>query len=277
MEEQLSNVQKIMNTVIEYCVNYSFQVVGALITLVVASFAGGWVAKIIMKLGETKKWDITLTRFLAGTVKLIIMVFAVIIALGKFGITIAPFVAALGAVAFGATYAIQGPLSNYGAGIGIILGRPFVVGDTIQVKEVNGLVEEVKLACTVLSNEDGVKITVPNKQIVGEVLYNSKANRIVEGVIGIAYGSDPETAIQAIRQALAQFPEVSSQPSAQIGIQEFADSSVNIGFRYWVPTIKYFQTSYKVNLAVFKALKAAKIEIPFPQREVRIIGQVPAV
>ncbi len=277
MEEQISNVQKIINTVIEYCVNYSFQVVGALITLVAASLAGSWVAKIIMKLGETKKWDITLTRFLASVVKLVIMIFAVIIALGKFGITIAPFVAALGAVAFGATYAIQGPLSNYGAGIGIILGRPFVVGDTIQVKDVNGLVEEVKLACTILSNEDGVKITVPNKQIVGEVLYNSKANRIVESVIGISYSSDPETAIQCIRQTLSQFSEVTSQPAPQIGIQEFADSSINIGFRYWVPTAKYFQTSYKVNLAVFKTLKSAKIEIPFPQREVRLIGQSSSV
>lgn len=166
--------------------------------------------------------------------------------------------------------AIQGPR---GAGLSIILGRPFVVGDTITVIGVSGVVEEVKLGTTLIVTEDGVKITIPNKHIVGEILYNSKANRVVEAVVGISYGCNPEQAIEVIRRVLTGFREVVTQPPPQIGIQSFGDSSLNIAYRYWIPTTKYFQTSYAVNLAVYKALQAAGIEIPFPQREIRILSQ----
>ena len=273
MEEELTAIQKLINTAIEFCVNYSFQVLGAIIILILGVVASNWVAKILLSLFEKKKLDITLSKFLAGVAKILVLVFVILIALGKFGITIAPFIAALGALAFGASFALQGPLSNYGAGLTIILTRPFVVGNTITVAGVSGVVEEVKLACTILTNEDGVKITIPNKHIVGEVLHNSRENKIVESVIGISYDSDPEKAAEQVRQILEKFEEVQQTPRPQVGIQEFADSSINIGYRYWVPTAKYFQVSYEVNSAVYKALQEAGINIPFPQRDVHIISQ----
>ncbi|MEA3280659.1 MAG: mechanosensitive ion channel family protein [Thermodesulfobacteriota bacterium] len=273
MEEELTAIQKLIDTAIEFCVNYSFQVLGAIIILILGVVASNWVARILLSLFEKKKLDITLSRFLAGMAKILVLVFVILIALGKFGITIAPFIAALGALAFGASFALQGPLSNYGAGLTIILTRPFVVGNTITVANVSGVVEEVKLACTILTNEDGVKITIPNKHIVGEVLHNSLENKIVESVIGISYESDPEKAVEQVRQILGKFEEVQQTPRPQVGIQEFADSSINIGYRYWVPTAKYFQVSYKVNSAVYKALQEADINIPFPQRDVHIISQ----
>lgn len=273
MKEQVTTIQQLLNTLIEFCVNYSFQVLGAIIVLVLGTVIARWVGGLALKLCEKKKLDITLSKFLSSIVKITILGFAIVIALGKFGITIAPFVAALSAVVFGATYAIQGPLSNYGAGLSIILGRPFVVGDTISVVGVSGVVEEVKLASTILLTEEGVRITVPNKHVVGETLYNSKTNKIAEGLIGVSYGGDPEEAIGIIRQTLQHFPDVAKNPPSQVGIQSFGDSSVNIAFRCWVPTAKYFQISFAINLAVYKALKQARIEIPFPQREVRILSQ----
>ncbi len=146
MQEQVTTIQKLVNTLIEFFVNYSFQVCGAVIILIVGGLFAKWIGGLALNLCTKRKFDVTLSKFLASTVKLIVFAFAILIALGKFGITITPFVAALGAVAFGATYAIQGPLSNYGAGLSIILGRPFVVGDTITVTGVSGLVEEVRLA-----------------------------------------------------------------------------------------------------------------------------------
>jgi len=270
MESQITALQKLINTVIEFFVNYSFQVIGAIIILLVGLYIARWVASLIAKLCGKKELDVTLTRFLSSFIKALIISFALILALGKFGITIAPFIAAIGAIAFGATYAIQGPLSNYGAGIAIILGRPFVVGDAISVKDVNGVVQEIKLACTTLVNEDGVKITIPNRHIVGEILWNSKTQRIIESSVGISYSDDPEKAIAVIAETLKSFSDVVADPAPQIGVDEFADSSVNIAYRYWVPAGKYFQTKYDVNLAVFKTLQKAKITIPFPQRDVNI-------
>lgn len=268
MQEELKSVEKIITTIIDFIVNYSFQIVGAVVILVAGVIASRYVHSFLLKFFEKRGYDPTISKFTAGMVKFTILGFAIIIALGKFGITIAPFIAALAAMAFGASFAIQGPLSNYGAGLVIIITRPFVVGNTITVKGANGVVEEITLGATILTDEDGVKITIPNKHIVGEILHNSGKWRIVESTVGISYDSDHASAIEIIRKTLDDFEEICKDPVPHIGIQEFEDSSVNIGFRYWVPTKKYFQILYAVNSKVYEQLKEANIEIPFPQRVV---------
>ncbi len=273
MKEEVEMVQSIFNMVIDFFVRYAFQVAGAIIVLVVGWIVARSIASFLLRLLEKRKIDITFSKFIVSTVKLIVFGFAILVALGKFGITIAPFIAALAALAFGASFAIQGPIANYGAGLVIIVTRPFVVGNTITVAGVSGVVEEVKLGATRLSDEDGVKITIPNKHIVGEILHNSEKQRIVEELVGISYDSDPEDAIRIIRETLSEAGEVSNEPPPQVGIQKFGDSSIDIGLRYWVPSKRYFQTLYGVNLAVYKRLKQGGVEIPFPQRDVHIISQ----
>ena len=273
MQDELKAAQKVINLIIDFFVNYSFQVVGAIVILVVGILVARAVASFLMKLFERKKLDVTLSKFTSAAAKATILGFAIIIALGKFGITIAPFIAALAAMAFGASFAIQGPMANYGAGLVIILTRPFVVGNTITVSGVSGIVEEVNLGTTILTDEDGVKITIPNKHIVGEILHNSEERRIVEEIVGISYDSDPEKAIRIIKEALGEFKEISTEPPPRVGIQQFGDSSINIGLRYWIPTREYFGTLYQVNLAVYKQLKERDIEIPYPQRDIHIVSR----
>jgi small conductance mechanosensitive channel len=273
MQEEIQAVQKIADLVIDFFVRYSLQVAGAIIVLFAGWIVARAIASFVLRLLEKKKLDITFSRFIASMVKLIIIAFAVIVALGKFGISIAPFIAAGAAIAFGASFAIQGPLANYGAGLVIVFTRPFVVGNTINVAGVSGVVEEVKLGATILTDEDGVRITIPNKHVVGEILHNSEAWRIVEEVVGISYESDPEEAIRITTQALGGIEKVSQDPPPQVGIQKFGDSSIDIGLRYWVPSKRYFLTLYEVNLAVYKNLKEGGVEIPFPQRDIRIVSQ----
>jgi small conductance mechanosensitive channel len=273
MPDEIKTIQKLINIVIDFFVNYSFQVVGAILVLVIGVLVARVVSSSLLKFFGKKEFDVTLSKFIAAAVKGIILGFAFIVAIGKFGITIAPFIAALAAMAFGASFAIQGPLANYGAGLVIILTRPFVVGNTIKVSDVSGIVDEVKLGATILTDEDGVKITIPNKHIVGEIIHNSEEKKIVEEMVGISYDSDPEKAIEIIKEALEAFQEISKEPPPQIGIQEFGDSSINIGLRYWIPTDKYFKILYQVNLSVYKHLKAKSIEIPFPQRDVHIVSR----
>ncbi|MFA7383171.1 MAG: mechanosensitive ion channel family protein [Desulfurivibrionaceae bacterium] len=268
MDQPLASLNTIADRAITYLVDYSFQVIGATIILIAGFILGNWLAAAVARLCERRGLDVTLRHFLSSFARIMVIAFAVLMALSKFGITIAPFIAAIGAAAFGATYALQGPLSNYGAGLAIILGRAFLVGDTITVAGVFGVVEEVTLAHTTLRTEDGVRITVPNKHIVGEILHNSGAYRIVESSVGISYHADPSKAIGVIAQAIAGFPQVQSAPPPQIGIDDFRDSSVAIGYRYWVPTGKYIETRHHVNLAVYQALGRAGISIPFPQRVV---------
>lgn len=273
MQEEIQTVQRIIDMIVDFFVKYSFQVAGAVIVLVVGWFVARAIASFTLRFLEKNELDITLSQFIASTVKMIILVFAVIVALGKFGISVAPIIAALAALAFGASFAIQGPLSNYGAGLVIIFTRPFVVGNTITVAGVSGVVEEIKVGATILTDEDGARITIPNKHLVGEILHNSEEWRIVEEVVGISYESDPEKAIRITTQSLIGIEKVAKEPPPQVGIQKFGDSSIDIGFRYWVPSQTYFLTLFEVNLAVFKNLKEGGVDIPFPQRDVRIVSQ----
>jgi small conductance mechanosensitive channel len=273
MEEKIQAVQKIFDLIIDFLVKYSFQVAGAIVVLLAGWIVARAIASFVLRFLEKKQLDVTLSKFIASTVKMIIIVFAIIVALGKFGISVAPFIAAGAAVAFGASFAIQGPLSNYGAGLVIIFSRPFVVGNTITVAGVSGVVEEIKLGATILTDEDDVRITIPNKHVVGEILHNSEGWRIVEEVVGISYESDPEEAIRISARALSGVEKVSEDPPPQVGIQKFGDSSIDIGLRYWVPSKRYFLTLYEVNLAVYQALKEGGVEIPFPQRDVHIVSE----
>ena len=273
MKEELGTIQNMFNVVIEFLVNYGFQVIGAIIILCVGILVARWLSNLVVKLCRKQNLDDTLSIFFGNLIKILVLTFVIIVTLGKFGISIAPFVAAIGAAALGASFAIQGPLSNYGAGLAIVLTRPFVIGDTLTVKGVSGLVKEISLAYTFLRTEDEERITIPNNQIMGEILKNSFENKVVESRVGIAYHDDPEKAIGTIRKTLNQFSKISSDPPPLIGIEEFGDSAINIGMRYWVPTKQYFQTAYAVNLSVYQALKTSKITIPFPQRDIHMISQ----
>ncbi len=272
VQQGMAMAEKLKDTVIEYIVKYGFQVLGGIIILIVGFKLAEWAAQILTDLCHKKKIDVTLTKFLAGLLKAVILVFVCLMALEKFGVTINPLIAAASAAIFGASFAIQAPLSNYAAGLSVILSRPFVVGNTITVNGVSGVVDEVKLPCTILSTGDGEKITIPNKDIVGHILHNSAEYKVVEGAVGISYNDDPQRAIDIIKGVLKKFPKISQSHAPQIGIQSFGDSSVNIGLRYWAPTKEYYQVLYAVNLEVYRALKEGKISMPYPQREVRMLS-----
>ena len=265
--------QQISDALVDFATTYSIQIVGALLILVVGFFAARWLGDFVSRMCERKDLTPTLSRFLGDVVRITALIFVIVIALGKFGLSIAPLIALIGAMAFGASFALQGPLSNYGAGLTIIFTRPFIVGDTITLNEVSGVVEEIKLACTYLITEDSERVIIPNKRIIGEILINSFPNKVVEGSVSIAHGSDPLAAIAAIQAAIATFEDLPREPDPQVGIEAFAESAVLIGYRYWVPTKRYFQISFAINAAVFAALKQAEVELFVPTREVRVISR----
>ena len=265
-------MQNYYSIALGYVVKYGFQVIFGVVILFVGKKLSDWTGKFVTELCKKRNFDITLTNFLALIARIVILAFAVLIALDKFGVTISPFIATISAMIFGASFAIQAPLSNYASGLSLILTRPFVVGNTITVKGFSGVVEDVKLPCTILSTTAGEKITIPNKDIVGEVIINSLQNKMVETSVGISYGSNPEKAIEIIQHELKAFSQILMTPAPQVGVQSFGDSSINIGVYFWAPTKENLSILHTVNLAIYKALQKAGITIPFPQRELRILS-----
>ncbi|GGB93489.1 mechanosensitive ion channel protein [Marinobacterium zhoushanense] len=277
VKQELEQVQEIYNLVVEFFVTYSFQIVGAIIILLLGLWVASKVSNWSLALMQRHNLDITLSRFVASCVKILIIAMVAVVALGKLGISVTPLLAMIGAVGLGAGLAVQGLLSNYSAGLTIVLTRPYVVGDTISVQGVTGQVKEVHLSHTLLTNEDGVEISIPNKHVVGEIIHNSHANTLAEVSIDIAYSADPEHACNLLKSTLVKFSdEICQEPAPQVGIEAFGESGITLGIRIWLPTERYYDLLYKANLAMFNALKAEGIEIPFPQREVRLLNTVPA-
>ncbi|QOL25938.1 mechanosensitive ion channel family protein [Thalassotalea sp. LPB0316] len=273
LKEELNQVTYFYQLIVEFFANYSFQIVGALLIFLLGYYIAGKVAKLVLKLCLNQKLDITLSKFLASTAKMIVVIMVLIVALSKLGISVTPFVAAIGAISLGASLAFQGLLSNYAAGFNIILTRPFVVGDTIEVQGVKGVVKEVLLAYTVLADEDDVDITIPNKHIVGEILHNSKEKSLLELNVGISYDDNPVAVADLVKATIVGIEGLEDESKCQVGISEFADSAINIEVRVWVPTTELFAFKYKANKAIYLALEQHNITIPFPQRDVHLVQQ----
>ena len=270
MEQEIAQVTAIYNQIISYLVGYSFQIVGAVIVFLIGLFLSRRVSALILALCERKALDITLSRFFSSCARLAVIAATLVIVLPKLGIQITPFIAAIGAIGLGAGLAVQGLLSNYSAGLSIIFTRPFVVGDTIRVQGVWGIVEEVHLSHTLLTNEDAELIIIPNKHIVGEIIHNSQADTVLELKVDVAYDSDIDIAIEAIRDALSKLDGLSRDRALQIGIGQFGDSAIELEARLWVQTRLQHQARFAANYSISQALKESDISIPFPQRVVQI-------
>jgi len=272
MDKELAEVNKFYNVIVEFFANYSLQIIGALIILIIGIIASKYVQKLIYKILINNKIDETLSGFVSNFIRFLVVAMMAILALGKLGISIAPFIAAIGALSLTAGLALQGSVSNFAAGIILVITKPFKIGDTITVNSVYGEVEDIKLSYTVLHNEDGEQITIPNKYMIGDVLVNSFAYRVVEGSVGVAYDSNIEDALKVIKDVIVTQEDVSNNNEPIVGVEKFNDSSIDIGYRYWVPTKSFFKTQYDVNLKILNAINTADITIPFPQREIRILG-----
>jgi len=270
LKDEIDQVTNIYNIIIEFFTNYSFQLVGAVIIFIIGYMLAGKISAWVLRLCQQNKLDITLSQFLANTTKMLIVIMITIVSLGKLGISVTPFIAAIGAVSLGAGLALQGLLANYAAGFNIIIIRPFVVGDTITVHGVTGVVEEVLLAYTVLKNEDDVTITVPNKHIVGEILHNSQHDSLLELKVGISYNHNPLEVIELLKETMLSLDIIGENRKLQIGIDEFSDSTITLAIRLWTPTVNLYATKYKAYASIYSALDQANITIPFPQRDVHI-------
>lgn len=276
LERELRQAQEVYRMVVEFFVNYSFQILGAVIILLIGLFLARKVGNVILKLCAKKELDITLSQFIASTAKIVVIVMVAIIALGKIGISVTPFLAAVGALSLGIGLAAQGLLANYGAGLNIILTRPYVVGDTITVEGVTGQVQAVQLAFTFLTDEDGVRITIPNRHIIGEILHNSFTHKLAELSVCVAYREDPEQVVKLIAEALENQEGLSESKTPQIGIEAFAERGIMIGIRVWLPTQQYYGALYETNRRIYAALQARQVAIALPQQELRILNEYPS-
>ena len=259
--------------IVIFVATYGIKVIGAIVILILGRIAAGIGRRIVRKLLDKANTDSSIIAFVEGLVYFLILTFAVLAALAKFGIQTASFVAILGAAGFAIGFALQGSLANFAAGVLILILRPYRVGDFIDSAGVAGNVKEIQLFTTVLATPDNIKIIVPNGKIFGDVIKNVTGydTRRVDLVIGIGYNSDIQKAYDVIRHIIKEDSRILSDPVPQIAVSDLADSSVNFVVRPWVKKEDYWTVKFDLTRKIKETFDAGNIEIPFPQRVVHMM------
>lgn len=238
---------------------------------------GRWIAKALTSVARNLMkrggMDEMLRKFLGNIVYALLLTFVVIATISQLGIQTASLVAVIGAAGLAVGLALQGSLANFAAGVLMIIFRPYKLGDLVEVAGTEGFVEEVDVFTTVLRLPDDTKIIIPNGQVMGDkiVNYTDASHRRMELVIGIGYNDDIDKARDAIMATIKESEYVVAEPAPQVTVAELGDSSVNLAVRPWVISAKYAPASHELTERIKKALDAAGVSIPFPQRDLHII------
>jgi small conductance mechanosensitive channel len=206
-------------------------------------------------------------------VRLLVMGLFLIMALSNLGVDLIPLIAGLGVAGAGIALAMQGVLGNLAAGLTIIFTKPFRVGEYVAMVGVEGRVEAIELFTTKLSHPDLSRVVIPNRKIVGEIMHNYGNIRQLDVNVGVAYSTDLNAALAAVNQVLSLSERVLKEPAPVVRVSMLADSSINIAVKPWVPVLDYGAAIGEVTKAVVEEFRKRNISIPFPQREVRVLGQ----
>ena len=243
------------------------------VSYTIASAIGRFVGKVV-----SEKVDLTLGKFLAKAVRNVLMIIVAMAVLGYFGIDVTAFAAVLAAAGFAVGMALQGTLSNFAAGVMLLIFRPFKVNEYIVVAGTEGTVEEIDLFTTRLNALDNRHLIIPNGQIFGSLLENYTRNesRRVDVNVGAAYGADLDATRTALEGAVrtVQMQGLATHENGQVYLDQLGGSSVDWQLRVWCEPQHYFDVREQLTAAAKQSLDAAGISIPFPQMDVNVVGKV---
>jgi small conductance mechanosensitive channel len=213
-----------------------------------------------------------LQRMVLLIVRNVILFIGVLIGLSQVGISLGPLLAGLGVVGFIVGFALQDTLSNFAAGLLILIYRPFDVKDLIEAGGVSGLVSHMSLVNTTILTLDNQTIIVPNGKIWGDVIKNVTAQKVrrVDLVFGVSYTDDIPKTEKVLQEVIDSHEAVLSDPEPMIRVHELGDSSVNFIVRPWVKTDDYWETYWSITRTVKMRFDEEGISIPFPQRDVHL-------
>jgi small conductance mechanosensitive channel len=271
-DQTIQTVNEIKNKVVDFLTDYGFQIVGAMIMLAVGVIIAWWIGRALNNWLEKKHVEPPIRMLSVRVVRLLVFSLTLVLALDKCGVPIAPMIAGISVAGVGVGLAMQGVLGNLVAGLTIIFTKPFRVGEYIEVAGVSGQVKHIELFSTMLLHSDMSRVMVPNRKLVGEILHNYGHIRQLDLSVGVAYRTDMDNALKIVRAVLAASPRVLKEPVPVVGIAALGDSSIQIMVRPWTAVPDYGPAQVDIYEAILNQFRANKIEIPFPQREVRMLN-----
>jgi small conductance mechanosensitive channel len=258
---------------------WGMRVLGAVAVLVIGIFVAKFIRSWVRRGLARSRIDATLIPFLSSLVHYALVAIVGVAVLGLFGIQTASIVAILGAAAFAVGLALQGTLSHFASGVMLLAFRPFRIGDFVETGDTTGTVEEIGIFMTHLNTPDNVRVIVPNSAIFGQLIKNYTTNDIrrVDMVIGVSYADDIGKALGTVKRVLRESPLILDMPETVVEVLELGDSSVNLAVRPWVKKEDYWTVWFTMHRTLKEELEAAGCSIPFPQRDVHLFPERPAI
>jgi small conductance mechanosensitive channel len=255
--------------------NWGIQVVGAIALLIIGRWVAGIVGRSVRRSLERANVDAALVPFFGSMAHYVVLAVVIIAVLSLFGIETTSLVAVLGAAGLAVGLALQGTLSNFAAGVMLLIFRPFKIGDYVEVGGSAGSVQEIGIFSSILHTPDNVRVTIPNSAVFGQTIknYSANENRRIDLVIGVSYGDDLAKAKKILEDVVAADSRVLAEPAPTIAVSELGDSSVNFVVRPWVKGTEYWPTRFDLTRAIKEQLEAGGCSIPFPQRDLHVFQE----
>ena len=272
MDTPLQSLDQVRASALDMAVRFGPKLIVALLILFVGYVVGRWAGRILENLLVRLNLEAPVRSLLVRGARVLVFGLFAIMALQNLGIELLPLIAGLGVAGAGIALAMQGILGNVAAGLTIIFTRPFHVGDYISIAHEEGEILDISLFSTTLGHADRSKVVIPNRKIVGEILHNCGQIRQLNIAVDVAYGTDVGLALSLVDGILHANPLVLKDPEPVIGVGRLAESGITLSICPWVGVPDYLAASSEVNKAILETFRARDIAIPFPQREVRMLG-----
>lgn len=249
--------------VMAFLSNLAAAIAAIVVTLFASRFVKSWIAKLGFRYEQL---DDTLFVFLSKFAQVVVLAVGSIFVLNSFGVQTTSIVALLGAAGLAVGLALQGTLSNFAAGIMLIVFRPFKRGDYVSVSGQSGTVKEISIFTTELGTPDNLQIIVPNGQVWGAPITNFSAygTRRLDVTFGVAYASDLKQVEEVLAQIIAADTRIHKDPAPVIKVSNLNQSSVDFVMRIWCDSSDLWSLRLDLNRQVKDSFDAQKIEIPFP-------------
>ena len=247
-------------------VNYSPNIITALVLLIVGIILIDLATKGIKMIMKNRNVDTTVRRFLGDLVNWTLKALLFVAVISKLGVATTSFAAIIGAAGLAIGLALQGSLSNFAGGTLIMLFKPFKIGDLIEAQGEIGVVKDIEIFTTKLIGLSNRQIIIPNGALSnGNIInYSSEGTRRVDLVFGVSYDADIKESKNVLMNVLASHPKVLKDPAPTVNVLELADSSVNFAARPWCKTEDYWTVYFDITENTKLALDKAGIDIPYP-------------
>jgi small conductance mechanosensitive channel len=271
MDEHLQTLDKVKSTAIDMAMQFGPKLLVAIIIIGAGVYAGGWVAKGMLR--GLRKFDLEppVRDLLLRIVRILVVGLFGIMALQNLGVQLLPLIAGIGVAGAGIALAMQGVLGNLVAGLTIIFTKPFRIGEYISILGVEGNVQTISLFNTTLGHPDQSRVVIPNRKIVGEILHNYGKIRQVDLVVGVTYDTDLNRALAEIKEVLQVNPHVLKEPAPVIAVSVLSDSSIDIAVKPWTSVPDFPVAGGEIYKAIVERFRERGVAMPFPQLEVRLL------